>query len=130
MVTSTKNQSALSAEEKRLAGRVIRSLTAAYPDADCSLRFDSPLQLLVATILSAQCTDERVNRVTIDLFANYPTAVELADVPLKKLEQAIRSTGFFRNKAKNIKACCQKLMENAVYLLEIRPSRTNDDLRY
>ena len=110
MVTSTKNQSALSAEEKRLAGRVIRSLTAAYPDADCSLRFDSPLQLLVATILSAQCTDERVNRVTIDLFANYPTAVELADVPLKKLEQAIRSTGFFRNKAKNIKACCQKLM--------------------
>ena len=82
-----------------------------YPDANCSLHFDSPLQLLVATILSAQCTDERVNRVTVELFANYPTATDLAEMPLKKLELAIRSTGFFRNKAKNIKACCQKLVE-------------------
>ena len=111
MVTSTKNLSDCSAEEKRFAGRVVRALTTDYPDASCSLRFDSPLQLLVATILSAQCTDERVNLVTEQLFSDYPTAADLAAVPLKKLEQAVRSTGFFRNKAKNIKACCQTLVE-------------------
>ena len=98
-------------EEKRFARRVVRALSVDYPDAHCSLRFDTPLQLLVATILSAQCTDERVNLVTEDLFASYPTAFDLAAASIRTLEKAVRSTGFFRNKAKNIKACCQMLVE-------------------
>jgi endonuclease-3 len=69
------------------------------------------VQLLVATILSAQCTDERVNLVTEELFARYPTAEDLAAVPLRTLERLIRSTGFFRNKARNIKACCRRIVD-------------------
>lgn len=92
--------------------RVLRALAKAYPDADCALNYETPEQLLVATILSAQCTDERVNLVTRDLFAKYPTPFELAKVPLKTLEKAIQSTGFFRNKAKNIRACCRDLVEH------------------
>ena len=99
------------ADEKRFAARVVRSLKTDYPNAKCSLRFDTPLQLLVATILSAQCTDERVNRVTAELFAKYPAAEDLASLRIATLEKAVKSTGFFRNKAKNIKACCQMLME-------------------
>ena len=98
-------------EAKRYAARVARALAAEYPVVHCSLHFDSPLQLLVATILSAQCTDERVNQVTEQLFARYPTAEDLATVRLPTLEKLIHSTGFFRNKAKNIKACCQTLVE-------------------
>ena len=108
MVVSSKETTL---EEKRYAGRVMRALKADYPDAHCSLRFETPLQLLVATILSAQCTDERVNLVTEDLFTLYPTAEDLAAVRLTTLEKTIRSTGFFRNKAKNIKACCQTLVD-------------------
>jgi endonuclease-3 len=91
--------------------QVARRLRREYPDAQCSLVHDSPLELLVATILSAQCTDERVNLVTTELFRKYPDAAAFAAAPLAELEQAIKSTGFFRNKAKNIKACCQKLVE-------------------
>lgn len=91
--------------------RIIAGLWERYPVAECALRHDSPFQLLIATILSAQCTDERVNIVTAPLFARYPTAPELAVVPLKTLEKLIQSTGFFRNKAKNIQACCQQLVE-------------------
>ena len=98
-------------EAKRQAAKVVRALKRDYPDAECALHYDSPLQLLVATILSAQCTDVRVNMVTGPLFAKYPTAGHLAKVPLKTLEKVIQSTGFFRNKAKNIKACCQTLVE-------------------
>ena len=98
-------------EAKRYAARVARALAAEYPVVHCSLHFDSPLQLLVAPILSAQCTDERVNQVTEQLFARYPTAEDLATVRLPTLEKLIHSTGFFRNKAKNIKACCQTLVE-------------------
>jgi len=98
-------------EAKRQAAKVVRALKRDYPDAECALHYDSPLQLLVATILSAQCTDVRVNMVTGPLFAKYPTAGHLAKVPLKTLEKVIQSTGFFRNKAKNIKACCQQLVE-------------------
>ena len=98
-------------EAKRQAAKVVRALKRDYPEAECALRYDSPLQLLVATILSAQCTDVRVNMVTGPLFAKYPTAGHLAKVPLKTLEKVIQSTGFFRNKAKNIKACCQQLVE-------------------
>lgn len=93
------------------AVRVARKLARAYPDAQCSLVHDSPLELLIATILSAQCTDERVNIVTKDLFRRYRTAADFARAPLPQLEKAVKSTGFFRNKAKNIKACCQALVE-------------------
>ena len=98
-------------EAKRHAAKVVRALKRDYADVECALHFDSPLQLLVATILSAQCTDKRVNMVTGPLFAKYPTAAHLAKVPLKTLEKAIQSTGFFRNKAKNIKTCCQQLVD-------------------
>ncbi|MFM9066481.1 MAG: endonuclease III [Planctomycetota bacterium] len=92
--------------------RIIAGLRERYPVVECALRHDSPFQLLIATILSAQCTDERVNLVTAPLFARYPTAQELAQVPLKTLEKVIQSTGFFRNKAKNIQGCCQQLVEH------------------
>jgi endonuclease-3 len=86
-------------------------LKADYPGAECAMEYESAFQLLVSTILSAQCTDERVNQVTKDLFARWPTAAEMARVPIAQLEKAVKSTGFFRNKAKNIKACSQELME-------------------
>lgn len=88
---------------------VISILKKTYPDAKTALRFSSPLELLIATILSAQCTDERVNKVTEKLFIKYPTAQAYAQADLAELEQDIRSTGFFHNKAKNIKACCEHL---------------------
>lgn len=93
------------------ARRVLRRLKADYPDAECALHFETPVQLLVATILSAQCTDVRVNLVTKKLFADCPTAADLAALPVEKLEEYVQSTGFFRNKAKNIKACCTDLVE-------------------
>jgi endonuclease III len=100
------------ADAKRHAAQVVRRLKAAYPDARCALVHTSPLELLVATILSAQCTDTRVNMVTPDLFKKYPDAESFAAAKLPQLERAIQSTGFFRNKAKNIKACCGELVES------------------
>ena len=88
-----------------------RSLKTLYPDAACALHFENPLQLMVATILSAQCTDVRVNLVTPALFARYKTAADLAASKPEELEEYIRSTGFFRNKAKNIRAACQAIVE-------------------
>lgn len=90
---------------------MLRRLKADYPDAECALNFETPVQLLVATILSAQCTDARVNLVTEKLFADCPTAEDLAALPLKPLEKYVQSAGFYRNKAKNIKACCQALVD-------------------
>lgn len=98
-------------EDKRHAAKVVRALNKDYPDAECSLKYDSPLQLLVATILSAQCTDQRVNIVTQQLFKKYKTADDFARLRLPTLERAIQSTGFFRNKAKNIRACCRELLD-------------------
>ena len=100
------------AEAKQQAARVVRGLRRAYPAATCALEFASPLELLVATILSAQCTDVRVNQVTKNLFRKYRTAADYAQAPLPELEAAIQSTGFFRNKARNIQACCQQLVEH------------------
>jgi endonuclease-3 len=100
-----------STQQKRHAKRVVAGLRKAYPDARCSLNFDTPLELLVATILSAQCTDERVNQVTKTLFKKCRTAHDFAGVRLSTLEKAIQSTGFFRNKAKNIQQCCRALIE-------------------
>jgi endonuclease III len=82
-----------------------------YPNAHCELNFSNPLQLLVATILSAQCTDRRVNLVTAGLFKKYCSAKDFADATLAELQEAVKTTGFFRNKAKNIKACCAALVE-------------------
>jgi len=90
---------------------IIAGLARTYPDAHCELNHGNPLQLLVATILSAQCTDKRVNLVTPGLFKRYPTAADYAGAPLGELEQAIKTTGFFRNKAKSLKTACQALVE-------------------
>jgi endonuclease-3 len=86
-------------------------LKTAYPDAHCELNFSSPLELLIATILSAQCTDKRVNIVTAGLFKKCHSAADYASMPTAELEQAIKTTGFFRNKAKSIKTCCQVIVE-------------------
>jgi len=91
--------------------KIIALLQQAYPDAHCELNYSNPLELLVATILSAQCTDKRVNLVTAELFLKYRSATDYAEAQLPELEQDIKSTGFFRNKAKSIKACCQALVE-------------------
>ncbi|MGD9721125.1 MAG: endonuclease III [Pirellulales bacterium] len=99
------------ADAKRHAARIVRRLKAAYPDAHCALNFRTPLELLIATILSAQCTDTRVNIVTKDLFRKYPDARAYAHARPAELEKLIQSTGFFRNKAKSILGCCQKLAE-------------------
>jgi endonuclease-3 len=95
---------------KTRARRVVRDLAGLYPDASCALVFDGPLQLLIATILSAQCTDVRVNLVTPALFARYPDAAAFANADRSELERLIQSTGFFRNKARNIQLCCQELV--------------------
>jgi len=89
--------------------KVLDILAQEYPEARVTLDFKNPLELLIATILAAQCTDERVNRVTPDLFRKYRTAADYARADQKKFEEEIRSTGFFRNKAKNIIACCRKI---------------------
>jgi endonuclease III len=91
--------------------KITAALDRTYPEAHCELDHADPLQLLVATILSAQCTDKRVNLVTQELFKKYRSAADYAKAPLPELEQAIKSTGFFRNKAKNIRAACRKLVE-------------------
>ena len=100
-----------SAGGKRDADRIVRRLAEHYPQATCSLNFQSPLELLVATILSAQCTDQRVNQVTKTLFRKYPTATHYAEAKPSELERDIQSTGFFRNKAKSIQNCCRTLLE-------------------
>ncbi len=99
------------AQRKRRARSIARALAKQYPDATCALRFSNPLELLVATILSAQCTDERVNQVTPAVFRKYPTAGHYARAPRSELEKAIQSTGFYRNKAKAIQECCRVLDE-------------------
>jgi len=90
---------------------VLKILSELYPRADCALVHDGPLELLVATVLSAQCTDERVNRVTRDLFRRYRRASDYAAAPRAELEQAIHSTGFFRNKAKSLQGMATALVE-------------------
>ncbi|HKA06249.1 MAG TPA: endonuclease III [Gemmataceae bacterium] len=95
---------------RRRVPRILEVLAKLYPDAHCALEHQTPLQLLIATILSAQCTDVRVNMVTPALFARYKTVQDFANADPKKLERMIASTGFFRNKAKNIIACCKAIV--------------------
>jgi len=96
---------------KASTGEIIRRLKKAYPDAHCALNHSNAFELLIATILSAQCTDERVNIVTADLFRKYRGPHDYLTVVQEELERDIHSTGFFRNKAKNIQAACRKIIE-------------------
>jgi len=98
-------------EKKKNVRQIIRLLKKEYPEARCSLDHSNPLELLVATILSAQCTDERVNLVTADLFRKYRTWRDYADAPTAELERDIHSTGFFRNKARAIQGACRLIGE-------------------
>lgn len=91
--------------------KILAGLQRTYPDAHCELNFSNSLELLIATILSAQCTDKRVNLVTGELFKKYRTAADYANVKPTEFEQAIKSTGFFRNKTKSIQSCCRALAE-------------------
>ncbi len=93
------------------ATAVVAALARVYPDADCELDYRNPLELLVATILSAQCTDKRLNIVTKELFRVCRTAADYVALPQEQLEAIVKTTGFFRAKAKNIKACCAALVE-------------------
>ena len=99
----------LSAKQQKALELLIR-LKRLYPDATCSLDYETPVQLLVATILSAQCTDERVNKVTPELFRRFPDAHAIAEAERSELESLVRSTGFYRNKAKNIQGACRMIV--------------------
>ena len=99
-------------ELKSRAREISKILFKAYPEATCSLDYKEPLQLLIATILAAQCTDERVNIVTKDLFKKYTSVYDYANANPEELEQDIKSTGFYRNKTKNIIGCCKKLIKD------------------
>lgn len=113
---------ARSAKKKRYP-EIMRLLRAAHPDAECALHHKNAYELLVATILSAQCTDERVNKVTPDLFKAYPEPAALAAAPRAAVEEAIRSTGFYRNKAKSIQEAAVRIVN--VYDGEV-PSNMKD----
>jgi endonuclease III len=98
-------------DRKGRAAQLMALLREHYHDAECSLEHHDPFELLIATILSAQCTDARVNMVTPGLFKKLPTPQAFIDAPIESIENEIKSTGFYRNKAKNIQACCERLVE-------------------
>ena len=98
-------------DKKELAAKAVELLKKEYPDAICSLEYVKPHELLFATRLAAQCTDARVNIVTKDLFKKYKNVYDFANADLAELEQDIKSTGFYKNKAKNIISCCKRLIE-------------------
>jgi endonuclease-3 len=109
-MSEQKSLTAKNAASKRI-GPLLTRLHEAYPDAECALHHKNAFELLVATILSAQCTDERVNKVTPALFARFPTPEAMASADIAELEDLVRSTGFFRNKAKNIQGAAQRIVE-------------------
>src|SRR5213083_915057 len=111
MAAKKSTKSMLETRRRRVAA-ILPILKKTYPDAKCSLDHSNPLELLVATILSAQCTDDRVNIVTKDLFKKYRSAKDYATVAPEVLEKDIQSTGFYRNKAKSIRAMAASLLEN------------------
>ena len=110
--TRSRPLSARRAAESARVAAIVDGLAALYPDAHCELDFETPFQLLTATILSAQCTDKRVNLVTPTLFAKYPTAAKMATATAKQIEPIIQSTGFYRNKAKSIVGAATVIMED------------------
>ena len=97
---------------KKNAVELVNLLKDTYPDATCSLDFKTPFQLVVAVMLSAQCTDERVNKTTPTLFARCKTIQDFADIDIKELEEIIHPCGFYKNKAKNVKLCAKQVLEN------------------
>lgn len=99
-------------ETKKSPSEILELLERHYTDAKCELIFNSPFELLIATILSAQCTDERVNKVTPELFRQYPTPIELAKADIAKIKELIKTTGFFNNKAKNIQGAAKMIVSN------------------
>ena len=96
---------------KQIATKIVQNLKKAYPDATCSLDFKTPFQAVVAVILSAQCTDERVNKTTPKLFEKCKTVEDFANIDINTLEQLIHPCGFYKNKAKNIKLCANQVLE-------------------
>jgi endonuclease-3 len=110
-MTSKKRLATKTLNNKSRALQILELLEKTHPDAKIALNYTNPLELLIATILSAQCTDATVNIVTKTLFKKYRTAKDYADADLKTLEQDIKTTGFYHNKARNIKKCCQMLVE-------------------
>ena len=98
--------------KKENAIKLVENLKKAYPDAECSLDFETPFQMVVAVMLSAQCTDERVNKTTPTLFKRCKTVQDFADIDIKELENIIHPCGFYKNKAKNIKLCAKQVLEN------------------
>lgn len=98
-------------DKKKKVAEIIKIFNELYPDAECSLKYKDPLQLLIATQLAAQCTDARVNMVTKTLFEKYKDVHDFASADLSELEQDIKSTGFYRNKALNIKKCCNMIID-------------------
>ncbi len=107
----TEKKPEIAPQEKERLLKILERLKAAYPDARIALKFSNPLELLVATILSAQCTDERVNEVTKELFKKYRTARDYAEAPLEELAEDIRPTGFYQQKAKYIKEAARMIVE-------------------
>lgn len=97
-------------QRKRRLSKILRRLNIDYPQAECALRHNSAWELLAATILSAQCTDVQVNKITPALFERYPTAEAMAAAPVEEIEQMVKTTGFFRNKAKSLKGAAQKIV--------------------
>ncbi|GAB4138677.1 MAG: endonuclease III [Planctomycetaceae bacterium] len=108
--SASKDSGNTNAERKKQAGKVVRGLAKHYPDAECALHHNSPYELLVATILSAQCTDERVNKTTPALFKKYPDFASLAKATQPAVEKLVKSTGFFRAKATNLRAMAKAVV--------------------
>lgn len=98
-------------KSKKVAIEIVEKLKKYYPDATCSLDFKTPFQMVIAVMLSAQCTDERVNKTTPELFEKYGTPEKMAEIDIEELEKIIHPCGFYKNKAKNVKACSQKLVK-------------------
>ena len=121
MISATKAKKARTKPRPAPVDPTLALLKRYYPDAHCALDYETPFQLLIATILSAQCTDERVNKVTPALFKKYPSAKEMSQAPVEDIEELIRSTGFFKNKAKNI-------LETANILCDKHQARVPKDL--
>ena len=96
---------------KNKSKELVKILKDTYPDAKCSLDFETPFEMLVAVMLSAQCTDERVNKTTPSIFAKYSTPEDFANIEIEKLEELIHPCGFYKNKARNIKKCAQTIVE-------------------
>ena len=99
-------------QSKKVAIEIVEKLKKYYPDATCSLDFKTPFQMVIAVMLSAQCTDERVNKTTPELFEKYGTPEKMAEIDIEEIEKIIHPCGFYKKKKKNVKACSQKLLEN------------------